>query len=287
MGCAVTADSIVINDIGVVHDNLPAPVDNVLSLACRERLAQERMRGVPEETPVAFTFNGTTHVVMMATPADLTDFAVGFSLTEGVITCPAEIESLAVMTHATGIELQMWLTPERASALGERRRSLAGPTGCGLCGVESLAGVLRPVPRVADGIVITPHTVRAALSSLSSAQYLFQETQAVHAAGLFVPGQGLVSVREDVGRHNALDKLVGDLAHRRIPGATGLVALTGRVSIEMVQKTAVLGAAIIVAISAPTALAIRAAEAVGITLIGIAREDGFEVFTGAHRMSLP
>jgi FdhD protein len=267
-----------------IEDDLPVPVDHVRSLAFRERVKQERMRGVPEETPVALTFNGTTYAVMMATPADLTDFAVGFSLAEGVITGPADIESLAVVPHATGIELQMWLAPACASALGERRRSLAGPTGCGLCGVESLASVLPPIPRVDGGIAISPQTVYAALSSLASVQPLFQETRAVHAAGFFVPGKGFVSVREDVGRHNALDKLVGDLAHRNIAGATGVVALTGRISIEMVQKTAALGASVIVAISAPTALAIRAAEAAGITLIAIARSDGFEVFTHPARI---
>ncbi len=279
----MTKSSIVTAGIRI-GDGLPAAVDHVPSFAFRSNAAQERIRGVPEETPVALTFNGTTYAVMMATPADLTDFAVGFSLAEGVIAGPADIESLAVVTHATGIELQMWLAPERATALGERRRSLAGPTGCGLCGVESLSGVLPPIPRVDGGIAISPQTVFAALSSLASVQPLFQETRAVHAAGFFMPGKGFLSVREDVGRHNALDKLVGDLACRNIAGGIGLVALTGRISIEMVQKTAALGASVIVAISAPTALAIRAAEAAGITLIAIAREDGFEVFTHPARI---
>jgi FdhD protein len=282
--CAVTKGSSVTAGIRI-GDGLPAAADHMRSLAFRGPVAQERMRGVPEETPVALTFNGTTYAVMMATPADLTDFAIGFSLAEGVISGPADIESLEVVTHANGIELQMWLAPARAMALGERRRSLAGPTGCGLCGVESLAGVLPQIPRVEGGIAISPQTVFAALSSLASVQPLFHETRAVHAAGFFVPGKGFLSVREDVGRHNALDKLVGDLACRDIAGETGLVALTGRISIEMVQKTAALGASVIVAISAPTALAIRAAEAAGITLIAIAREDGFEIFTHPSRIT--
>jgi FdhD protein len=280
----VAADSIVTADIGIAG-GLPAPVDRVRSLAFREHTVRERIRGVPEETPVALTFNGTTYAVMMATPADLTDFAVGFSLAEGVIAGAADIERLAVVTHASGIELQMWLAPARASALGERRRSLAGPTGCGLCGVESLDSALPPIPRVGDGIVVAPQTIFSALSLLHAAQPLFRDTRAVHAAGLFVPDQGFVSVREDVGRHNALDKLAGDLAQRKISGAAGLVAVTGRVSIEIVQKTATLGASIVVAVSAPTALAIRAAETAGLTLIAIARDDEFEVFTGQHRLS--
>lgn len=269
------------------HTDLPAPIDRVASLACREHEAKERMRGVPEEVPVALTFNGTAYAVMMATPADLTDFAVGFCLAEGVIVSPDDIESLNVVSHESGIELRMWLSPVRASALSERRRSLAGPTGCGLCGAESLDGVLPPIPRVGEGIVIAPQAVFAALSSLATAQPLFRETRAVHAAGFFVPGEGFVSMREDVGRHNALDKLVGDLARRGIAGASGVVMLTGRVSIEMVQKTAALGASIIVAISAPTALAVRAAETAGLTLIAVARADEFEIFTGRHRVATP
>ena len=281
----MAADRIIAGNMAVASDQeLPASIDHVRSLAYRKWAAHARMRVVPEETPVALSFNGTTYAVMMATPADLADFAVGFSLAEGVIACLADIESFAVVTHPTGIELQMWLAPARASALGERRRNLAGPTGCGLCGVESLASVLPAIPHVEGGIAVSPQTVFAALSSLAPEQPLFQETRAVHAAGFFVPDTGFMSVREDVGRHNALDKLVGDLAHRNIAGATGLVALTGRISIEMVQKTAALGASVIVAISAPTALAIRAAEAAGITLVAIAREDGFEVFTHSSRI---
>jgi FdhD protein len=285
-GCAVTADRTIAGGMAIAAGaELPAPIDHVPSLACCERSVRPRMRGVAEETPVALSFNGTTYAVMMATPADLADFAVGFSLAEGVIAHPADIEGFSVVKHENGIELQMWLSPARASALGERRRSLAGPTGCGLCGVESLASVLPSIPRVGEGIVIAPQTVFALLSSLDGAQRLFEQTRAVHAAGFFVPGEGFLSVREDVGRHNALDKLVGDLARRNIDGASGVVLLTGRISIEMVQKTAALGATIIVAISAPTALAVRAAEDAGITVIAIARDDGFEIFTGAHRLS--
>ncbi|MCF8476313.1 MAG: formate dehydrogenase accessory sulfurtransferase FdhD [Pseudolabrys sp.] len=262
----------------------PAPVAYVPCQTCRGAEVVRRTQGVPEETPIALTFNGTSYAVMMASPSDLADFAVGFSLTEGVIDHPADIESLDVVAQDLGVELRMWLAPARASAFAERRRRLTGPTGCGLCGIESLAGALPPIWPVTSDIAIAPQTIAAALSQLTSAQTLYGETKAVHAAGFFVPDQGLVSVREDVGRHNALDKLIGDLAHRGIAGRTGFVVLTSRISVEMVHKAAVLGASIIVAISAPTALAIRIAEQAGITLVAIARSDGFEIFTGAHRM---
>lgn len=239
---------------------------------------------VPEETPVALSFNGTTHAVMMATPSHLADFAVGFSLAEGIIESPADIEDIGIVVHETGIELRMWLRGARASVFGERQRRLAGPTGCGLCGIESLADAVPPIRRVPDGITITPKLISAALASIEPMQHLYQETRAVHAAGFFLPDGDLVSVREDIGRHNALDKLIGDLACRRISGATGFVVLTSRISIEMVHKTATLGASIIVAMSAPSALALRAARQAGMTLVAVARHDGFEVFTGAHRI---
>jgi len=264
--------------------DVPASLSHVACVAHRSAGAEPYIRGVPEETPVAFTYNGSSYAVMMATPSDLPDFAVGFSLTEGVISRPAEIASLDIVTHEAGVELRMWLASARASALSERRRRLAGPTGCGLCGVESLASAVPPIRPVADGITLAPERIIAALPLLVSAQELNGATRAVHAAGFFVPGCGLVSVREDVGRHNALDKLIGDLVCRDIAGATGFIVVTSRVSVEMVQKTAMLGASVIVAISAPTALAIRSAERAGITLVAIAREDGFEVFTHARRI---
>lgn len=263
---------------------LPASVNYVPCLAHRGVAVERRIHGVPEETPVALTFNGTSYAVMMATPSDLVDFAVGFSLTEGVINSLADIESLDVVTQDIGVELRMWLAPARASAFAERRRRLTGPTGCGLCGIESLAGALPPVRPVRGDIAITSQTIATALSQLASAQPLYGQTKAMHAAGFFVPDQGFVSVREDVGRHNALDKLIGDLAARNIAGSTGIVVLTSRISVEMVHKAAVLGASIIVAISAPTALAIRTAEQAGITLVAVARDDGFEIFTCARRI---
>jgi len=264
--------------------DVPASLVYVACLAHRGVDAEPRTRRVPEETPIAFTYNGTSYAVMMATPSDLTDYAIGFSLTESVIDSPAEIASLDVVTYETGVELRMWLASAQAAALSERRRRLTGPTGCGLCGTESLATAVPPVRPVTDGITLAPEVIAAALPLLVSAQDLNGATKAMHAAGFFVPGRGLVSVREDVGRHNALDKLIGVLARREIAGAHGFVVLTSRVSVEMVHKAAVLGATIIVAISAPTALAIRTAERAGITLVAIARSDGFEIFTHAQRI---
>ena len=263
---------------------LPPAVGRAPCVAHRGDSAERRIRSVPEETPVALTYNGASYAVMMATPSDLVDYAIGFSLAEGVIDHPADIASLDVISHDAGVELRMWLVPAQAATFFERRRRLTGPTGCGLCGIESLTAALPEVRPVSEGIAVTHQTIMTALSALVSAQTLNGATRAVHAAGFFVPGTGLVSVREDVGRHNALDKLIGDLARRDIAGATGVVMLTSRVSVDMVHKASVLGASIIVAISAPTALAIRTAERAGVTLVAVARDDGFEVFAHPHRI---
>jgi len=241
-------------------------------------------RAIPEETAIAFTFNTASYAVMMASPQDLKDFAIGFSLTEGVISAIEDIETIDIVEEEMGIELRIWLkAPQAAEFLG-RRRKLTGPTGCGLCGVESLIEAMRPPPEVGDGRVFTPDQIMTAVDSLFPLQALNQETRAVHAAGFWEPERGLIAVREDVGRHNALDKLAGALAADHVTAAQGLVVLTSRVSIEMVQKSAMIGAAIVVAVSAPTALAVRMAEACGMTLVAIARKDGFEVFTHPHRV---
>jgi FdhD protein len=242
-------------------------------------------RAVPEETAVAFTYNGTTHAVMMATPQDLADFAYGFSLTEGVVSSVDEIENLEVIESDAGIELRMWIAAPREAALVARRRYLAGPTGCGLCGIESLEEACRMPPAVPPGQRFTPRDIMRALESVSSSQPLNRETRAMHGAAFWEPAAALVAMREDVGRHNALDKLGGALARGRVACGRGLVLLTSRVSVEMVQKCAFIGAPVIVAISAPTALAIRTANSAGITLAAIARGDGFEVFTHPHRIT--
>ena len=261
------------------------PTTTVASSVWRQHSTTAGERVIPEETAVAFTYDGGSYAVMMATPQNLEDFALGFSLTEGVIASPGDLRQLDIIDHDAGVELRMWLAEPRAAALSERRRYLAGPTGCGLCGIDSLDQAMRAPARVRDGGTVTPAEIMRALEALPPRQELNRQTRAVHAAAFWRPGAGLVAVREDVGRHNALDKLAGALARANVSGRDGIILLTSRVSVEMVQKTAAIGAPLLVAVSAPTTLALRTAEAAGITLVAIARSDGFEIFTHPHRVS--
>ena len=263
---------------------MPRPVVRISRTIWRASGSAVDERAIPEETAVAFTYNTASYAVMMATPQDLEDFAVGFSLTEGVIPSIDAIDSIEIVEEEIGTELRIWLkAPDAAEFLG-RRRKMAGPTGCGLCGVETLIEAMRPPPEVGEGRAFTPAEIMSAVESLFPLQVLNHETRAVHAAGFWDPERGLVAVREDVGRHNALDKLAGALARDGATARSGLLVLTSRVSIEMVQKAAAIGAPIIAAVSAPTALAVRMAEACGMTLIAIARKDGFEIFTHPSRV---
>ena len=244
-------------------------------------------RMVPEETPVAFSFAGTTHAVMMASPADFEDFALGFSLTEGIIADPQEIEAIEVEDHGAGIDIQIRLKDLANTRFEARRRRLAGPVGCGLCGIESIEEAMRSVDAVGTSkLTLDADDIVRSVKLLSKQQPLHSETGAVHAAGFYIPGKGVVMAREDVGRHNALDKLAGALAKAGIDGTSGAVVVTSRVSVEMVQKTAAIGAAFIIAVSAPTALAIRTANEAGMTLVALVRGDDFDVFTHPDRVVL-
>jgi FdhD protein len=284
------------------------PVRPVSRLAWRDGILSPGERIIPEEIAVSLVYDGGSHAVMMASPADLEDFAIGFSLTEGIIASPDEISNFETVTYAEGVELRCWLKGDRGAALAARRRMLAGPTGCGLCGIDSLTEAVRQPRVIESALTLTPAEIETALASLAPAQVLNHRTRAVHAAGFWTKVDGLVAVREDVGRHNALDKLAGALAPRSAdfqsalessaPTAKddadrmsalhepldGIIVLTSRISVEMVQKAAMIGVPIVVAVSAPTALAIRAADEAGITLIGVARSDGFEIFTHPHRI---
>ncbi len=266
---------------------LPAALQRVVRAVWRNgaRVRDTQERAIPEETAVAFTYGGSSYAVMMATPRDLEDFAVGFTLTEGVAS-PDKIENLEIIPSEAGIELRMRLAEAQEHAHAERRRHLAGPTGCGLCGIESLTEAMRDLPKVTSKEIFAPEESMRAVTSLPAAQTLNNETRAVHAAAFWKRGQGLVALREDVGRHNALDKLAGALTRSGVSAAEGFVVVTSRLSVEMVQKAAMMGAPLIVAASAPTALALRTAKESGITVAAIARGDGFEVFTHADRIVL-
>ncbi len=261
------------------------PARTVDRLSWRAGISSPGSRSIPQETAVAVTYNGGTYAVMMTSPQDLEDFALGFSLNEGVIDSPADIDSLDIVHLDDGVELRMWLAQPRADRLKVRRRRMAGPTGCGLCGIESIAEAMRPTATIGHGGQFSPQQIMAAMADLPSRQRLNMETRAVHAAAFWTVTRGIIALREDVGRHNALDKLSGTLARASIVASAGIVLLTSRVSVEMVQKAAAIGAPVMVSVSAPTALAVRMADAAGITLAAIARADGFEVFTHPFRIS--
>ena len=261
-----------------------------LRLRVRAGTARQEDALLPAEVPVAISYNGTTQAVMMATPADLTDFALGFSLSEGIAT-PEDIREIESVDAEAGIDLRIWLKDEAGSRLMARRRSMTGPVGCGLCGLDSLAEAKRhldPVPP--SPLRLKRQDIAEAMTSLTQHQPLHDATRAVHAAGFWQDGKGLICVREDVGRHNALDKLIGALvgAGTVIPGqpVNGAVVLTSRISLDMVQKCAALGAPAILAVSAPTLAAIEAAEDADITLVALARSEGFDLYTHPGRITL-
>lgn len=264
---------------------LPDPLSTVTATHLGPDSRATVTRVLPEEAPVAMVYDGTTLAVMMATPADIEDFAVGFSLTEGVVTRPDQIASCEVMTHQQGVEARMWLAEDRADALTARRRTLAGPVGCGLCGIDSLTEATRCLPDLrGQGPVLSVPEIAAATESLRGWQPLHDQSRAVHAAGFLLPGRGVVLAREDVGRHNALDKLIGAMARQGMDAGQGAFVLTSRVSVEMVQKCAMAGGAVLIAVSAPTAHALRLAEGAGITLAAFARGDGFDLFCHPERV---
>ncbi len=246
-----------------------------------------RVETIAEEDPVALVFNELSYAVMMATPADLEDFALGFSLTEGILGSIDELHDIEVERLPRGAEVRMRIAASRFADLRARRRNLAGRTGCGLCGVDSIAEALRPVAKVGSDLSIAPDAIHAAMQAFPERQTLNRDVGAVHAAAFARADGTLVAVREDVGRHNALDKLVGHLARSRIDAGTGFVVVSSRCSYEMVHKTAAAGAPLIASVSAPTALAVEFAEEAGVGLCAFAREGRFTVYAAPSRVKLP
>lgn len=239
-----------------------------------------------EETPVALIYNGVSHAVMLATAADLEDFALGFSLSEGIVESAGELYDIEVRVQGNGIELYCEIASERFVQLKERRRTLAGRTGCGLCGAESLEHAVRYPQKLQSADMFAAASIERGLQAIQPMQALQKRTGATHASA-YVLADGTVSlVREDVGRHNALDKLVGAIQKQQHEGsaASGFVITTSRASFEMVQKTASAGISMLVAVSAPTGLAVRVAEQCGLTLVGFAREGRFVVYTHNERI---
>jgi FdhD protein len=239
---------------------------------------------VAEEVPVALVYNRRPHVVMMTTPADLEDFAIGFSITEQIIAGPADIERIGIERFSRGIEMQLTVGQSVADRLATRTRQLAGRTGCGLCGVEAIDDAVRDVRPVSSTLRIRQDALWRAGAALESRQPLNADTHAVHAAAWADSGGELHLVREDVGRHNALDKVIGALARSSIDPTNGFLIVTSRASVELVQKAAVAGVPLLAAVSRPTGLAIRMAERTGITLVALLRGSSANVYAGAGRI---
>ena len=239
---------------------------------------------VAEEMPVALVYHDVPHVVMLATPADLEDYAVGFTLSEGLVARADEIRGIEVFAGQSSADVKITVAWERFTELLQRRRNLAGRTGCGLCGAETAEDAIRECAPVPPGVSVTAAELHAAIAQLAAWQPINARTGSVHAAAWVVPAQGIQVVREDVGRHNALDKTIGALARAQADFAAGYMLITSGASYEMVQKCATVGIALLVALSAPTAFAVRLAQRVGLTLVAFARADQHVVYAHPHRL---
>lgn len=240
---------------------------------------------VAEEVAVALVYNGVSHAVMMATPCDLEDFARGFSLTEGIVERPSEIYGIEIEPAGAGLEVRLEIAAQRMVRLRERRRALAGRTSCGLCGVDSIEAAMRPVAKVPAAGGVSRRAIERAMAALPAKQHINEMNGAMHAAGWARADGTVTAVREDVGRHNALDKLGGAVARAWPIEAGGFVVVTSRCSYEMVHKAAVLGALAIAAVSAPTSLAIATAEQAGIVLAAFVRDGRLTLYANAGRVS--
>jgi len=241
---------------------------------------------IAEEAPIALVYNGVPHVVVMATPANLEDLALGFSLSEGVIASAAELGGMEIVPEQTGYSIYLSIPPERVEVIAQRRRNMTARTGCGVCGAETIEQAMRDVPKVEGGQKIARQAIADAMKQLPALQALNAATGATHAAAWANPDGKLLLVREDVGRHNALDKLIGALAAGGVDTAQGFAVITSRASYEMVQKAAMAGIGLLAAVSAPTALAVRIAREAGVTLAGFVRGERCMVYADeAHRLT--
>ena len=240
---------------------------------------------VAEEVPVAFVYSGRPHVVMMCTPQNLEDLAYGFSITEGIVASAAEIERVEIATHARGAELAIAIPVGSAARLSQRTRALAGRTGCGLCGVEAIDDAVRAVRRVQSPLTLSAGSLWRAGEELDAQQSLNHETHAVHGAAWATADGHVVVAREDVGRHNALDKVLGALARSGIDASAGFLIVTSRASFELVQKASAAGVALLAAVSRPTGLAVRIADESGITLVGLLRDRTANVYSHPERIT--
>ncbi len=239
---------------------------------------------VAEEVPVALLYNGEPHVVMLATPQDLEDLARGFSLSEELVDTADEIRGIEVQTAADLAEVRIAIAWEKFPELLRRRRNLTGRTGCGLCGTETLEQTVRSQRQVGDGPRVSIGQLHAAIADLPPRQLLNASTGSVHAAAWVVPGRGIVELREDVGRHNALDKILGALVQSGAGLEAGFMLVTSRASYEMVQKAATMGVTFLAALSAPTSFAIRHAQRCGLTLVAFARREQHVVYANGQRL---
>jgi len=242
---------------------------------------------IAEEVPISLIYNGTPHVVMLASPTNLEEFALGFSLTEGIIHSHQELLSTHLYNRSNGIEIQIKIPDERFQCMANKGRNLTGRTGCGLCGASTLKQAIRQPDAVSGDLRLSSAQLQSALNTLKQHQRINQLTGSVHAAAWATPQQGVKQLREDVGRHNALDKLIGGLTRNGEDMAGGFIIVTSRASYEMVQKAAFVGVTLLAAISAPTGLAIRLANEAGLTLIGFAREDQHVIYTHPQRLTHP